>query len=309
MSTAPEIVDLGTRRTPLPDWPQGWYVVARASDLPPRGVRTARIAGHEIVLFRTAQGVLGALDAHCPHMGAHLGRGRVDGEHLECALHCWRLATDGCVSGRDKRTRTWPVREHAGLVMLEAGQGRMAPEAGGEDFDWTRATLLEIDTPWHGLVANGFDMVHLCTVHRRDLLETPRVTTEAGKRCTLHYVSRVRGNEWSDRLMRWLSRDRIDVRVHCYGAVTTVETDLGFTRTAACIGMTPAGAGTKLFVSFGVRRGPFRRVRLALTRALFTAFLRRDLGVVEGMKLRTDVDDPILQKLFEFLRTLRPVRE
>ena len=42
---------------------------------------------------------------------------------------------------------------------------------------------------------------------------------------------------------------------------------------------------------------------------LFTAFLKRDLGVVEGMKLRTDVDDPILQALFDFLRTLRPVRE
>ena len=308
MNTAPERV-AELRRVPLPDWPQGWYVVARSSDLPPRGVCTTNIAGHEIVVFRTASGVLGALDAHCPHMGAHLGRGRVDGEHLECALHCWRLTAEGAVAGREKRTRAWPVREHSGLVMLEVGHGGRIPEAGGEDFDWTRGTLLDIATQWHGLVANGFDMVHLCTVHHRDLVEPPKVAVEPGWRCSLHYISRVRGHEWSDRLMRWLSRDRIDVRVHCYGAITTVETDLGFTRTSAFIGMTPNGEGTKLFVSFGVRRGPFRRLRVALTRALFTAFLKRDLGVVEGMKLRTDVDDPILQALFDFLRTLRPVRE
>ncbi len=85
----------------------------------------------------------------------------------------------------------------------------------------------------------------------------------------------------------------------------TVETDLGFTRTAAMIGMLPTEQGTRLFGAFGIRPGPFGALRLWLTRWLFAAFLKRDLGFVEGMHLRTDVDDAILQKFFTYLRTLR----
>jgi hypothetical protein len=67
----------------------------------------------------------------------------------------------------------------------------------------------------------------------------------------------------------------------------------------------PTEKGTRIFAAFGIQRGPFAGMRLWLTRWLFAAFLERDLGFVEGMNLRTDVDDAILQRFFEYLRTLR----
>jgi len=310
MSEAPE--RLGSlavpARLPLPDWPQGWYVVARSRDLPCGGVRRLTLAEDEVVLFRTAAGLPGAIDAFCPHMGAHLAHGRVAGETLQCALHCWRIGVDGAIAGRDARARAWPVREAHGLVMIQLGSGAAPPVAGDEQFGWTGITPLDVAVAWHALMANAFDMPHLCTVHHRALLAAPEITHDAGSAFSLRYVSRVTGTGLSDRIMQWLSGDRIDVRLTCHGSMLVVETDLGFTRTAAVVGMMPTAAGTRLNAAFGVRRGPLLGLRLALTRWLFGAFLRRDLGVVEGMRLRTDVDDATLQALFDFLRSRRRAR-
>ena len=293
-------------KSPLPEWPQGWYAIARSRELKPEQLRGITLAGQEIVVFRTAAGTLGALDAHCPHMGAHLAHGRVRGEHLECALHCWRIAVDGTIAQRAPRARVWPVRERAGLILIEYGAERPVP--GDAEFVWTGAVPLDLAVQWHAVMANAFDMPHLCTVHGRELVAPPQASMEAGRQFSLQYVSRVRGSGLSDRIMKWISGDRIQVRMVCHGTILTIETDLGFTRTAACVGMLPTPGGTRLFPAFGVRRGRFQGLRLVLTRWLFTAFLRRDLGVIEGMRLRTDVDDPTLQTLFDFLRTLRPAR-
>ena len=310
MSEAPErlITSAVPARLPLPDWPQGWYAVARAVDLPRGGVRRVKLAEDEVVLFRTATGVPGAIDAYCPHMGAHLAHGRVTGEHLQCALHCWRIGVDGAIAGRDQHARAWPVRESHGLLMIELGAGAVPPVAGDEQFGWTGIAPLDIGVSWHALMANAFDMPHLCTVHHRALLAPPEIIHDAARSFSLRYVSRVTGTGLSDRVMKWLSGDRIDVRLTCHGSMLVVETDLGFTRTAAVVGMVPTEQGTRLNAAFGVRRGALLGLRLALTRWLFGAFLRRDLGIVEGMRLRADVDDATLQGLFDFLRSRRRAR-
>jgi len=294
--------------SPLPDWPRSWYVVARSAELPAGSVRAVSIGGSEVVLFRTVSGALGAVDAHCPHMGAHLRHGTVRGEHLECALHCWRIGVDGEVVTQTSRAVSWPVQEQYGVVMLALGPSQPVPTAGNEDFIWTSVPAVDIAVTWHSLVTNAFDLVHLCTVHLRDLAEAPRISMDPGNRFTLNYVSRVRGRALSDRVMKQLSRDRISVQVRCHGAVTVVETDLGFTRTAAVLGMFPTAGGSRVFATFGIRRGRFERLRLAITRWLFVSFLRRDLSIVEGMQLRTDVNDATLQQLFTFLRSLRIVK-
>lgn len=292
-------------RQPLPEWPQGWYVVCRSQDLKPGQLQRLTLAQQEIVVFRTASGAVGALDARCPHMGAHLAQGRVRGEHLECGLHCWRMAVDGEVLSQSKRTRAWRVCEQSGLLLLEFGGSRALPKLGEQDFRWISVRPINVAAHWHALTTNAFDMPHLVTVHKRELVEPPRVTFEPGRHFEMNYVTRVTGRGASDRAMKWLSGNRIQAYMQCHGPLVVVDTDLGFTRTAAMIGMLPTETGTRIFASFGIRRGPFTAVRLWLTRWLFAAFLERDLGFVEGMMLRTDVNDPILQQFFEYLRTLR----
>ena len=103
---APSVVAIPP--APLPDWPQGWYVVARSRDLAPGRVRCVVLAGRQIVVFRGRSGTLGALDARCPHMGAHLGHASVRGEELMCPLHGWRIGCDA--ASPDMRSARRPGR-------------------------------------------------------------------------------------------------------------------------------------------------------------------------------------------------------
>ena len=297
-------------RQELPAFPLGWYVVARSLDLARQRRRVVTLGTQECVLFRTQTGVLGAIDAHCPHMGAHLRHGSVQGESLVCPLHRWRLAADGSVEGSDptcRRVRTWHVAERFGLIFLHLGQHvrTSLPEPELTDgYVWTTGQTLIAGTDWHCMAVNGFDMPHLHAVHHRKLVEPAQITVTPREKLTLRYTSRVTGNSLSDLTMRWLAKDRIRVRQQCFGPVIIVETDLGFTKTAAVLGLLPEGDGVRAWGAFGILPGRFSWLRLALTRWLFTAFLRRDFQVVSGMRLRTDVADEGVRSMADFLRSL-----
>lgn len=63
------------RTFPFP-LPLGWAQVAYSDELAAGAVQALRCFGRELVLFRTESGAPVALDAHCPHLGAHLEYGR-----------------------------------------------------------------------------------------------------------------------------------------------------------------------------------------------------------------------------------------
>ena len=78
------------RRFPFPV-PNGWFVVAQADDLAPGEVRALYFFARDLVLYRGDDGEPHVVDAHCPHLGAHLGvGGKVEGECLRCPFHGWR---------------------------------------------------------------------------------------------------------------------------------------------------------------------------------------------------------------------------
>ncbi len=87
---------------PYTDFATGWYVIGYSSEISSGQLKPARWFGQDLVVFRTESGVLSVLDAHCPHMGAHLGHpspnefgGGVCGENIACPFHGWQWNTDG----------------------------------------------------------------------------------------------------------------------------------------------------------------------------------------------------------------------
>jgi 3-ketosteroid 9alpha-monooxygenase subunit A len=117
----------GQRCTSITRHARGWFGVAASHELPRRGVRPLRYFGRDLVLFRGDDGVARVLDAHCPHLGAHLGRGgTVEGDCIRCPFHGWAwTGTGACASipyarriPAHARTRAWPVREKNGLVLV-----------------------------------------------------------------------------------------------------------------------------------------------------------------------------------------------
>ena len=84
------------RDFPFPAYPNGWFAVLYSDELERGQVENLRYFGKEFVLFRDDEGAAHILDAHCPHLGAHLGHGgKVKGSEIECPFHAWRFGTDG----------------------------------------------------------------------------------------------------------------------------------------------------------------------------------------------------------------------
>jgi 3-ketosteroid 9alpha-monooxygenase subunit A len=51
--------------------------------------------GRKLVVFRSGDGTISALDGYCRHMGGDLSRGEVKGNEIACPFHDWRWGGDG----------------------------------------------------------------------------------------------------------------------------------------------------------------------------------------------------------------------
>ena len=81
---------------PYDSFPTGWYQVAWDAALASCEVRPLKYFGADLVLARDETGAVRVTDAHCPHMGAHLGYGGVvRGCDLVCPFHHWSWGADG----------------------------------------------------------------------------------------------------------------------------------------------------------------------------------------------------------------------
>lgn len=76
--------------------PTGWFMVAWSAEIAPGAVKPLKYFGQHMVAYRTEAGELNVLDAHCPHLGAHLGHGgKVKDDCIVCPYHGWGYGPDG----------------------------------------------------------------------------------------------------------------------------------------------------------------------------------------------------------------------
>jgi len=163
---------------PFPRLPYGWFVVARSHEIPVAGVRSYRYFDQDLVLYRAADGTAYAVEAYCPHLGAHLGEGGcVVDDSLRCPFHGWRFGPDGrCVevpySPRLPRVgvRTWPLVERAGLVFLwhdadGGAPGFDLPAFEGDDYTDRREVDWVVRTHPQELMENTADIAHFGFLH------------------------------------------------------------------------------------------------------------------------------------------------
>jgi 3-ketosteroid 9alpha-monooxygenase subunit A len=161
---------------------RGWFVVAYAHEVAPGAAVPLRYFGRDLVLWRGESGALHALDAFCPHLGAHLGvGGTVAGEDIRCPFHAWEFDGAGACTKipyaskipRQARLDPWPVLERNGLIFLWHARDGAAP-------DYEPPALAELSDPqwlpWDGdritvktqpreIVENVADKAHFAPVH------------------------------------------------------------------------------------------------------------------------------------------------
>jgi phenylpropionate dioxygenase-like ring-hydroxylating dioxygenase large terminal subunit len=163
-------------------FPNSWFRVATSQELPAKKVIGLRYFGKDFVLFRGENGIPYLLDAHCPHMGAHLGyTGTVRNETIRCPYHGWIWNGEGsCVdvpytNKQPKvKIKSYPVREVNELIFMYYHEQGISP-------DWEIPKLPELNsnqwTPLRSVkrwkartnlknyLDNSIDVAHLSQLH------------------------------------------------------------------------------------------------------------------------------------------------
>lgn len=114
----------------------GWFAVAWSDEIPVGGVEPLLVSGREYVLYRDEVGAPHVLDAHCRHLGAHLGYGGVvEGTGLRCPFHGWCWQPDGTCSDvpysttkkvpAGARIGSWPAADCSGVTLARLGEDRL----------------------------------------------------------------------------------------------------------------------------------------------------------------------------------------
>ena len=167
-------------RYPFPASPNGWFGIGAADGLARGDVRSLSYLGRDLVLFRGDDGGARVFDAHCPHLGAHLGvGGRVCGDGLACPFHGWRFDGAGRlaeVPGLDRppraSARAWEVRERNGRIFVWHHAGNAGPTYDvigyrEDEADWTpwRINTYRVRVHVQDLTENIIDRSHFSAVH------------------------------------------------------------------------------------------------------------------------------------------------
>jgi len=234
-------------RFPFPT-PDGWFAVAFADEIAIGQLKPIRCFGEELVLFRGEDGAARVFDAHCPHLGAHLGiGGRVEGDGLRCPFHGWRYDGSGrCVEvpyarkiPPKARVRAWPVVEKNGLVVVwrhARGEPPAWPVPDVPDYGseaWTPPERREwiVRSCAQELAENSVDAAHFHFVHKTNTVPVTETAEIRGH--VLHVVSHnvvatPRGEQ----------RGRIEIEAHGLG--------VGFTRFSGIADLLVIPCGTPI---------------------------------------------------------------
>lgn len=109
---------------------EGWYWALKSSDLKTKKTKHLNFMGKELALYRGEDGVARAVDAYCPHMGAHLAEGYVEEKSVRCFFHAWKFDENGELTdipcrkepGLKASIKTWPCEEKYGLIWVYTGK-------------------------------------------------------------------------------------------------------------------------------------------------------------------------------------------
>ena len=177
-----------------------WYPVLESREVRRRPLGVERL-GQQLVFWRDSAGFVHGHPDRCPHLGASLRGGKVDGDSLVCPFHGFEFNQEGyCVhipaQGRSGKIpggmalKSFPLQEAHGFIWLWLGFPRDCypdvPFFSVLESQWQYGSI-SAEWPVHytRAIENQLDVAHLPFVHRstigaggRTFVDGPYVETD-----------------------------------------------------------------------------------------------------------------------------------
>ncbi|MHC4390338.1 MAG: Rieske 2Fe-2S domain-containing protein [Planctomycetota bacterium] len=152
-----------------------WHPILLSGDLAEGAQVAAKLCGRELVVFRSAGGLCGALTDVCPHRGMRLSCGSVAGDRLVCPYHGWSFdrAGAGESPGTPKLFTTaesFDCRERHGAIWVrrrpaDGAADTQIPELTFSGFHRVASFRHRIEAPLEVILDNFTEVEHTSTTH------------------------------------------------------------------------------------------------------------------------------------------------
>lgn len=196
-------------RFPFAPYPDGWYQIALGRQVKAKDIFSVTYFGKDLVAFRGENGRVTVMDAHCPHLGAHIGvGGKVVGDTVRCPFHGWRFNQQGvCIDipycdkiPKKAKFKTYPCREQNGVISIFYSEHDNQPTyeipayAAFTDPKWSSIIHLSYEVQSHvqEMAENAVDMGHFPFVHGYKEVPKIKQLDTNGPALTIQFVGQRR---------------------------------------------------------------------------------------------------------------------
>ncbi|MEM7770935.1 MAG: aromatic ring-hydroxylating dioxygenase subunit alpha [Cyanobacteria bacterium P01_A01_bin.37] len=307
---------------------EGWYWAIASHQLKVGQVKAVTIQGRDLAIYRGSNKKVVAIDAYCPHMGAHLAEGRVEGDRLRCFFHNWAFDKNGtctdapCLDGPPPlRQATFPTAEQYGMVWVWTGTTPTqpppaVPELEGQPCQASLGRHFVRNCHPNVVMINAIDANHFNTVHNFPV----EIVFASAERTdgAITFQNTTRGGEDSLflKLIRPFYQNEITYAMcYRYGSVGTVTVgpDRFHVHIMFALRMLAGGKteGQTILITpkrAGVHGALFNRVVLCLTAQVGDYFGRGDRHVFETIQFNLTTPTRADQSIVTFAQHIERQR-
>ncbi|AUB37292.1 Phenylpropionate dioxygenase or related ring-hydroxylating dioxygenase, large terminal subunit [Nostoc flagelliforme CCNUN1] len=298
---------------------EGWYWVIPSRNLRVGEVKPVTILGRELVIYRGKDRRVVTFDAYCPHMGAHLAEGKVEGNALRCFFHHWKFDAEGmCIdipcldTPPSLKLQTWPTAEKYGMIWVWTGEIPQqplpfVPELEQKECDVAIHSHFVINCHPSVVMINAIDAQHLNTVHKLPIeiiFERQELNENA---MIFSNTTPIKDNFFFIKLIRIFYKNAITYSIcYWYGSIGIVTLGPDFFHVHMMVAVRLHEGGKtegQVLLMTKKRKGIFgwlyNRVVLWLTKIAAKYFLMGDIKILQtiqfDLKTPIKVDQPIMQ--------------
>jgi phenylpropionate dioxygenase-like ring-hydroxylating dioxygenase large terminal subunit len=301
---------------------EGWYWAIPSRQLRRGQVKPITIQGRNLVIYRGQDNQVVTLDAYCPHMGAHLAEGKVDGNGLRCFFHNWKFDARGnCVESPALKqpapacVRHFPTAEQYGMVWVWTGNQAktpvpFVPELEGLDCDAAFGRQFTKNCHPSVVMINAIDAHHFNTVHNLPLDVVFQKEVKSPSAIAFHNTTRGGDDSLFIKLIRPFYRNAVTYSM-CYWFGSTGTVTVGpdflhfyimFTLRLLENGKT---AGQTILLTKqrpGLGGWLFNRILLWLTRQVGNYFAKGDTQIFKTIQFNLQTPTVADQSIIQFIQ-------
>jgi phenylpropionate dioxygenase-like ring-hydroxylating dioxygenase large terminal subunit len=218
---------------------ESWYWAFKSSDIKRSKVKHLNFLGEELAVYRGDDGVVRAVGAYCPHMGAHLAEGKVDGKGIRCFFHHWKFDETGELvdipcrkkPGLKAPIKHYPVTEKYGAIWIYTGENpkhgvHEIPELIGINLDSSFGNQFIKECHPNVVMINAIDAHHFTSVH--NLPVDVKFETKVLSENTIQFnnTTKIPKSRWYLRFFRKFYADALTYSM-CYTSGSTGSVTVG----------------------------------------------------------------------------------